>query len=262
MSPPTPLRLALVLLLTVASLANAQSSEYQKILNQPCAHQEVLAYLNADKDPGYVPISLLEGFLPTSSTGGDLSHADLPGWVVEDFMKEINALRANPTSRCALRAHGSADCDNPIHSIDGVVTRKPVVFLATIEHLDPVWSTFHRRISTVEYLRVTEILRDSSNQLSVGDLVTHLRPWGSVGLAGVTLCTYPPEGLTSSQSLEGQQVLVAGAYDLRNKDNIITATDFVFRVQNGQVLPPSAETSNCFNPSPFSLEMLREILSQ
>ena len=260
MSPPTPLRLALVLLLTVASLANAQSSEYQKILNRPCAFEEVLRNFDTTKDPGYVPISLLERYLPSASANQPPPDDQIPEWVVSEFLERINSRRIKPTGRCTALGHGTDECEAPSVSIADVVSFKTVVVLGSIEHLGPVWSTSRKTILTVAYIRVNEVLKDPTGQLTPGVLVTHVRPWGSVDVGGVTLCTYPPEGVLASQATVDQDVLIAGSLDLRNEYHFVTATDFVFRVQGDLVLPPAPESMACFQPSPLPIDELRELV--
>ena len=254
--------LIVALLLVVASMANAQSSEYQKILNQSCAYAESLYLFDASGDPELIPIPLLEAFLPSASTGNNPPNQSIPRWAVEDFLGSLNLQRENPTARCVVRSHSSLECDAPIHSVDGVVDRRPIVILGTIEHLEEAWSTSQLRISTLVYVRIDEVLKDPTGTLTPGMLVTHVRPWGSVGIGGVTLCTYPPKGMLASQAIKDQQVVIAGSLDLRNEHHFVTPTDFVFRVEGDLVLPPTPERTNCFLPTSFSIDTLRELLTK
>ena len=256
------LRLVVALLLVVASMANAQSSEYEKILNRPCAYEEVLRNFDTTKDPGYVPISLLERYLPSASANQPPPDDQIPEWVVSEFLDYVNARRIKPTGRCVSRAHSSLECDAPIHSVDGVVSRQSVVILGTVEKLEVVWNTSHQRISTLAYIRVDEVLKDPTGGLSPGMLVTHVRPWGTIDVGGATLCTYPPEGMLTSQAVDGQQVVAAGSLDLRNDAHLVTPADFVFRVQGDIVVPPSPERTDCFVPTSFSIDTLRQLLAK
>ena len=77
----------------------------------------------------------------------------------------------------------------------------------------------------------------------------------------MTLCTYPPGGMISSQAAIGQQVVIAGRLDLRNDYHFVTAPDFLFRVQGDLVLPPAVD-SGCFYPTPLAVDEMRELLEK
>ena len=256
------LLIVVALLLVVASMANAQSSEYEKILNRPCAYEEVLRNFDTTKDPGYVPISLLERYLPSASANQPPPDDQIPEWVVSELVERINTRRTTPTGRCTYLGHRSDECDAPSVSVADVVSYQPVVVLGSIEHLGPVWSTTHKTILTVAYIRVSEVLKDPTGELAPGALVTHVRPWGSVDVGGVTICTYPPEGTLTSQATTDQDVVLAGSLDLRNDNHFVTTANFVFRVQGDLVLPPSPESMACFYPTPLSLDAMRELLEK
>lgn len=256
------LRFALALLALTATTADAQSSEYERVLNRPCAHEEILQKFDPAKDPAYVPVSLLERYLPSASANQPPPDDQIPEWVVNEFLERINARRIKPTGRCTYLGHGTDECEAPSVSIADVIAFKSVVVLGSVEHLGPVWSTSHKTVLTVAYIRVNEVLKDPSGQLAPGVLVTHVRPWGSVEVGGVTICTYLPEGTLSSQATTGQDVVIAGSLDLRNDNHFVTAADFVFRVQGDLVLPPTPESITCFYPTPLSLDLMRELLKQ
>jgi hypothetical protein len=182
---------------------------------------------------------------------------------VEGFLDKINARRAKPNDRCQLRAHdGSAQCDTPVARTIDVIASRKVVVLGLIEHLTKVWSTTHRTIYTIVYLRIDEVLRDTSGRLYPGLLVTYTQPWGSIEIGGVTICAYPPRGLLTLQPPLGEQMVVAGALDLRNENNLVTAPDKVFRVVDHQILPNPTAFDSCVEPTLFSLDSLRAMITQ
>ena len=256
-----PLHLALILLLTIASMANAQSSEYQKILNQSCAEEEVLHLFESTKDPGLVPVALLKTFLPSASTGDEMPPGGIPQWVAEDFLDNVNAQRIKPTGRCDAIGHGSNECDAADTGVADVLSYQPTVALGSIEYLEDAWSTAQHAVFTLAYIRIDEVFKDPTGQLRPGVLVTYTQPWGSAEIGGVTLCTYPPGGMNASQAAIGQKVVIAGGLDLRNDFHFVTAPELVFRVQGDLILPPAVD-SGCFYPTPVAVDEMRELLEK
>lgn len=80
-------------------------------------------------------------------------------------------------------------------TLERIFTHSPLAILAEVERVEPGWSPAYRRVESLVYARVVEVLRDDVDALDVGDRFTFLDPDGWLPVPSGRLCTAKPEGV-------------------------------------------------------------------
>ena len=146
-------------------------------------------------------------------------------------------------------APGSRTALGPIHS-------QPTVIVGIVEAEIASWN-FFSSVRTLVFFRIEEVLKDTSDSLAVGDLVTILLPWGDLELGPYSLCTYEPEGTLDFKL--GDVFIVTGNMDEWNDFHIETNDAFYFKLVDGVVTYPPRRVSFKADPD-LTLSRVRQEL--
>jgi hypothetical protein len=93
------------------------------------------------------------------------------------------------------------------------------------------WSTWVRRVVTMVYVRVEEVLNSPKSGVRVGDVVIYEEDHGSIQVHGAPICTDGPPGLYGTAV--GDELLIAAAHWENDPDLLILP--YVFPMENRKV---------------------------
>ena len=178
------------------------------------------------------------------------SSSDSPGETListeqlEAFVQALNRAGSGQRTYCSvspakdLYSHTAPgmpavpDSRPKVTAID-MIRGQPSAVIGVVEG-KMVSAGFDGSVTTLVFVRVDEILNDSSHTMAVGDLVTFEQPWGELEIRQATLCTRAPEGVLQVEP--GDTVIVSGSMFYWNEKHIETTDSGYFRVDDGVIV--------------------------
>lgn len=173
----------------------------------------------------------------------------VPREVLERFDEQIDGTRnVGGSGKCSLRLDGknsSTAMDPAIRfSLFQFAGDKKSIVRAEIIGSEPAWDASTREIATLVHVKVLNVLQ-KRDPIEVGDILTFRRPWGSLTVRGITLCTEDdqPQDAATRESADPdrlrQEVLLLGRISSGNSSFLDSGGFEVFPVAEGKVLYPT-----------------------
>lgn len=173
----------------------------------------------------------------------------VPREVLAHFDQQIDGTRnVGGSGKCSLGldgTHSSTTLDPDIRfSFFQVAGDKKSIVHAEIIGSEPAWDAITREIATLVYVKVLKVLQ-KRDPIEVDDILTFRRPWGSLTVRGITLCTEdakvlaaPTRESTGTTERLRQEVLLLGRISSGNSSFLDTGDYEVFPIVEGKVLYP------------------------
>ena len=189
-----------------------------------------------------VPPSRLRNAL-LSVDGESPNTLGIPAKQWSAFIEELDASQRSTRHGCSLSTstnlQGYPDPTRPgaktvpgsETALDRIHTR-PSSIVGRVEAESVSWN-FSSMVNTLVFLRIEEVLKDESNTLSEGDLITITLPWGELEVGPYSLCSYEPAGVLDFEL--GDQFIVAGYVDKWNEGHLETHDGLYFKLVDGVV---------------------------
>lgn len=174
----------------------------------------------------------------------------VPREVLARFDQQIDGTRnVGGSGKCSLRLDSkssSTTMDPDVRfSLFQVAGDKKSIVHAEIIGSEPAWDAMSREIATLVHVKVLNVLQ-KRDPIVVGDILTFRRPWGSLTVRGITLCTEdaelqaaPTRESTGTTERLRQEILLLGRISGGNSSFLDTGDYEVFPVVEGKVLYPT-----------------------
>lgn len=222
-------------------------------------------------EPLYIPIRLLQ------KPYGDFSVEEkqaVPSKFYEEFWLSVESHQAKGQDpRCLppviadyIEATGTTSIPAGSRTAADVVRSFPVGIVGGKIYEEPIWNTLHRRVETLVYLQLSQVVRNiSTTALEAGDVITFVLHHGSAKVAGKTLCS-AEDRRSISNPADGQMVDENKKFFLVGflrsyEDRFLETNDsYHFRVVGNLIYPPSGIPM--FSSVPVTLTKLSQSLDE
>lgn len=239
---------AILSLLGGSFAARAEPPE-PKILARWSGGDSATAF-NATFEPGFIPIRLL--MTPYSDWTQDQKNQASQTYY-DGFWEYVQSFtNRGMVEKClpppVMESSSAVGRWNNVapgsYSAAKVAGAFPFAAIATFQYQEPVWDVALRRIATLKYYKVQQLVRNlTSSQIAVNDLVTVVVPYGTVKVGGRTFCALAStprltNDTQNSTPVESKKFLLMGHLPAHQARHVQTNEDYMFRVVGTLLYPP------------------------
>ena len=241
-------RLLAALVLSLTAVISSEAQEPSEIL-----------WLDAEHTKAYViPASMFAPFDWSDPLAVDLSSLPFSEGELARFRERLalKLQKAEKGDKGALQV-----CDQqPISdsfgfgptpgskTLPGLVQDSEVSLTGRVVDLTPTWNPAVSTPYTRIFLQVDEVLKDSTEELTAGHIVSFFSGYGHMVFGEIRICLEPPAGVFMPR--RGDRVLLIGWHNPANR--MIITGKATFEVRNGKVMTHDHAILSSRMPVPLS----------